>query len=224
MKKISSTILTYLMTIVLLIVSTYFSFAQPKAMLGFRLMPTVTAMKIQTSSGGSYQSQAVLGFGIGGVAGYSITEHLGIQGEVMYNSLSQKYVLSNSVNKINLRYLNIPVLLSINTGRSNSVNANIVLGPQVGFSVGSKLSSTGSDSVQAVLAVKKSDFGFAYGAGIDFGLNPNKTFRLAMGFRGVYGLFNIANSNSSNSNNSYYILGKTNIETYAVYLGINFLF
>lgn len=208
----------------LLLLSGHQVSAQSKAMVGFRFMPTISSMKMQTSSGGTVKSQAVLGFGIGGVVGFNFTEHVAVQAEIMYNSLSQKYKSTNEVNQVNLQYLNVPVLFSLNTGRYNPINANVVLGPQIGFSVGSSLSSSGSDTAQAVLAVRKSDFGFAYGAGLDFGLNPKKSFRLALGFRGVYGLFDIATTNKTSSSNSYYIIDKTNIQTYALYLGINFLF
>lgn len=224
MKKITFKHVQLITGALLLLLSGNQLFAQSKAVVGFRFMPTISSLKLQTSSGGTVKSQAVLGFGIGGVVGFNFTEHVAVQAEIMYNSLSQKYKTTNEENQINLKYINVPVLLSLNTGRYNPINANVVLGPQVGFSIGSSLSSSGSDTAQAVLAVRKSDFGFAYGAGVDFGLNPKKSFRLAIGFRGVYGLFDIASTNQSTSNNSYYIVDKSNIQTYAAYVGVNFLF
>jgi hypothetical protein len=75
-----------------------------------------------------------------------------------------------------------------------------------------------------VLAVKKGDLGFAYGAGIDFGLNPAKSFRLGIGFRGVYGLFDISDNNRNLNTESYYLLGKTHVKTYSGYAGISYIF
>ena len=97
---------------------------------------------------------------------------------------------------------------------------------RIGISVGSELftSDGGDPDNEAVLSVKKGDLGFAYGAGFDFGLNTAKTFRLGIGFRGVYGLIDISDNSNNNSTNSYYVLDKALIKTYSVYLGASFLF
>ena len=72
--------------------------------------------------------------------------------------------------------------------------------------------------------VKTGDIGFAYGAGVDFGLNPSQTFRLGLGFRGVYGLFDISDDSGSLSNDSFFVLEKTHVKTYSGYLGFSLLF
>lgn len=194
---------------------------------GVRFMPTVSSFDMRTSSGGVVTGEATLGFGGGAVLGFNLTNHIAIQGEAIYNSYSQKYKDQDMQREINIRYINVPLLLSLNTGKSNPVNLGIEFGPQFGFNIGSSISgSTGShsDTLTTVLAVKKADFGFAYGAGLGFILNKSKTIRLDLGFRGVYGFVNIGNTSQPKDNNSYYILDRATVKTYSGYVGFSLLF
>jgi hypothetical protein len=196
------------------------------AELGFRLMPTFTAIDMQTSTGGTVSGNAVLGFGIGALAAFNITRFVGIQGELIYSSISQKSYDLDVERKINLRYVNVPILLSLNTGKANIVNLNVVAGPQIGFNVGSKMVLSGTNDVnnpQPVLLVKKNDLGFAYGAGIDFGITSLKNTRLSLGYRGVLGLLDISNKSESATTNSYYVLGRTHLKTNAAYIGLSII-
>jgi len=198
-----------------------------RAEFGIRFMPTFSAFDIKTTSGGTVTSQVTLGYGVGAMLGFNFSEHVGIQGEVIYNSFSQKYKDQDLQREINVRYLNIPVLLSLNTGKSRPVNLNAVIGPQFGFNMGSSITASGSsstDTLTTVLAIKKSDFGFAYGAGLEFMLNTTRTIRLDLGFRGVYGFVNISNTSQPSSSNSIYILDRATVRTYSGYLGITLLF
>lgn len=193
---------------------------------GVRFMPTVSSFEVTTSSGGKVTGEATLGYGAGILLGFNFSDHIGIQGEAIYSTLSQKYSEQDVEREIKLEYINIPLLLSYNTGKLKPVNFNIVAGPQIGISVGSELlTSDGSDpNGDAVLSVKKGDLGFAYGAGFDFGLNAAKTFRLGIGFRGVYGFFDISDNSNNTSTESYYVLDKAHVKTYSAYLGVSFLF
>jgi hypothetical protein len=194
---------------------------------GLRFMPTFTAFDAKTSDGGTIQGEVTLGYGGGLLIGYHFSEYVGVQGEIIYTSISQKYKEMDTERRIDLKYVNIPLMLSLNTGKTKMVNFNIVGGPQIGLSVGSDLTTTGDDGMnnsEAILSVKKGDLGLAYGAGVDFGLNAARTLRLGLGFRGVYGLFDISDNNNSNTTDSYYILDRTKIQTYAGYLGVSYLF
>jgi opacity protein-like surface antigen len=195
--------------------------------LGVRFMPTFSSFNMKTSSSGTVKGEATLGYGVGALLGINFTNHIGIQGEIIYNSLSQKYVDQNLEREIKVSYVNVPLLLSLNTGKSDRVNLNVVFGPQFGINVGSSISgSTGalSDSLQSVIAIKKVDFGFAYGAGLEFALNPLKTIHLDFGFRGVYGFVNVSNTSAAVPNKSYYAIDNATVKTYSGYLGITFLF
>jgi Outer membrane protein beta-barrel domain len=218
----SKVVITFSMTAILLINA--FQALGQKAEIGLRIMPTFNSFEITTPGEGRVQSDFSVGFGVGGVLGFNPWEHVGFQGEVIYNTYSQKYKETDVEREINLKYLNIPLLLSLNTGKTKFVNLNVVAGPQIGLSLGSELSGIGSDSSKAVLAVKKGDLGLAYGAGLDFGLNPAKTLRLSIGFRGVFGLFDISDDSGTITTESYYLLDRSQIKTYAGYAGISLLF
>ena len=195
-----------------------------KAEFGLRFMPTFSSLNLKTSSGGKVTGDATLGFGFGAIVGLNLYDHVGIQVEGIYSKLTQKYKEQDTERKVELKYFNIPLLLSLNTGKHGPVNFNIVAGPQMGISLGSKIEVNGVDSSHAVVSVKKGDLGLAYGAGLDFALNEMKTFRLGIGFRGVLGLFDISDNNGSTTTDSYYFLDRTHIKTYSGYFGLSYLF
>lgn len=201
--------------------------AAQRVALGVRFMPTFSTFDIKTSSGGTVSGTISLGFGVGAQLAVGITKHIGVQGEFIYSSLAQKNTEQNVERKIKLKYVNIPLLIAFNTGRSKMINLNVVAGPQIGVSVGSSLRTSGgnnSDTLQAVLAVRKGDLGFAYGVGLDFGLNPARTVRLDVGFRGVLGLFDISDHSGTLSTDSYYILDRSHVRANSAYIGLSFLF
>lgn len=193
--------------------------------LGARFMPTISSLNIKTSNGSTVQGDATVGYGYGGLLGINFSQHIGVQAEVIYNSISQKYSEQNQEQQITLKYFNVPLLLSLNTSRAHMINLNVVAGPQIGINAGSEFETyegngNGSDSIHAVLAVKKNDFGLAYGAGIGIALNSARSLRLDIGFRGVYGFIDISDNSNTQVSKSYYILDRTKIETYAGYIGI----
>jgi len=195
--------------------------------LGVRLMPTVSSMKLNSSSGGSIKGEATLGFGAGAMIGFLISEHVSIQVEAIYNSLNQKYKEQEEERNINLRYFNIPLLVALNTGKLKTVNFSVVAGPQLGFSAGSSITAPNKnnpDTNEPTLSVKKGDFGFAYGAGFDFALNSEKSFRLGIGYRGVIGLIDISDDSNTTITDSYYVLEKTTIRTHSAYVGLSIQF
>ena len=195
--------------------------------IGARFMPTFTSFNVQ-SYNGVVQGQFAFGYGFGGLVGINFTNNVGVQGEFIYSSLSQKYRDNNNVDRrITLNYVNIPLLLSLNTGKNNPVNLNVVGGPQIGINVGSSVQSSGSkgvDTIQAVLAVKQGDLGVAYGAGLEFGLGPNRNAHIDLGFRGVFGLIDISDKSQSITTNQYYILDRAHVKTYSGYIGLTFAF
>lgn len=227
MKNSKNKIIMILSVAALLLVSTLKTEAQKKAEFGVRLMPTFSSFDMKTSTGGTVKGKVTLGFGFGAFLGFSLTNHVAIQGEFIYSSTSQTIKENAVEHKIGLKYVNVPLLLSLNTGKSKMVNFNVVAGPQLGFNAGSSIHTSGSDGVNtstAVLSVKKGDLGLAYGAGLDFGLNTAKTFRLGVGFRGVIGLIDISDNSKTTATNSYYILDRTHIVSNSAYIGASILF
>jgi hypothetical protein len=194
---------------------------------GARFMPTFSAFQLKNAEGQSVKGRIVFGYGFGVLGAFNFSKHVGVQGEIIYNAISQKYKEQDSEHRVNLRYVNIPLLLSLNTGKTNRVNVNVVVGPQVGISVGGEVKTNGNSDLttaEPLIVVKQGDLGLAYGAGIDFGLNSARTFRLGIGFRGVYGFFDISDDSQDPGLNNYYALDRAHIKTYSAYAGFSFLF
>jgi hypothetical protein len=196
----------------------------PSVILGFRYMPTFTSLSYTHTEGGALSTTMVLGHGFGGLLGVNFSDNVGLQAEVIYSALAQKFAVNNVEHEVKLSYINVPLMLVLNTGYSRPVNFNICAGPQVGINTGSKLTASGThegDTLQAVLAVKPADLGIAYGAGLDFG-PPN--FKISIGFRGVYGLIDVSDQSQSITTNQYYVLQRSHVKTYAGYIGVAFGF
>ncbi len=226
MKQSNSTLLTRCSALAIILLSAVNLNAQ-KAEFGLRFMPTLASMDVKTSDGGITTAQGEFGYGVGAIMGYNFSEHIGAQGEVIYSSINQKFKDNDVQHKINMKYINIPLLFSLNTGKTKPVNLGLVAGPQIGLSAGNKFSASGGDgsvTTSAVWSVKKSDFGFAFGAGVDFGLNSAYTARLGLGYRGVRGLVDISDNSQTISGDGYFVLDRTTINTNAAYIGLSILF
>lgn len=195
--------------------------------LGFRYYPTFSALKVRTYSGDVVAGTVSMSNGFGAFLGHNFNRHVGLVLEVDYNQMSQKYRDANLDRVVNLSYLNIPVLLSLNTDKTNWVNWNFVLGPQFGLNIGSSVKTNGNangDTLRAVVAVKEGDVGLAYGTGLEFALNDDHTFRLDVGFRGFYGLVNMDAKQTSGNPDTYNVVLKAARKYYAGYIGIAFVF
>jgi hypothetical protein len=190
---------------------------------GVRFMPTLTSLNYSENQG-VVETSFIVGYGAGVLLGTNFNDNVGLQGEIMYSQLAQKYKTGGDIErKVKLNYINVPLLLSLNTGIHNPVNLNFVIGPQLGLNTGSSVeinNSTEADTVHAVLAVKRGDIGFAYGVGVDFG----SEVKFSIGFRGVYGLIDISDRSRNITTSEFYILDRAHVRTYSGYVGLSFLF
>lgn len=190
-------------------------------------MPTFSTFDVRNSRGDVIQSNVVMSNGFGAAIGIT-GKYVGLQVEAIYNELSQKYRDNNVDRRVDINYVNIPLLLVLNTNKARIFNVNAAVGPQLGINVGSNVTTTGNgngtETYQGVLAVKKSDFGIAYGAGIEIALDPKRCIRLGLGFRGVLGLVDVSDHSYTRTTNQYLIVDRTHTETYAGYAGLTFLF
>src|SRR5688572_6247335 len=181
---------------------------------------TFTDVKIDGANG-KVNTSYVVGYGGGAFIGYFFTRNVEVRAEALYSSLAQELKDDNDVKrKLELSYVNFPLLLALHTGYDKPVSFNITFGPQIGINTGSKLDGSGSegiDTVQASINVKPADLGIAYGAGLDFGFGPEKLVHLNVGFRGVYGLVDISDESNNTTTNSYYIIDRAHLKTYSGY-------
>jgi hypothetical protein len=195
--------------------------------IGVRYMPTFSRLEIRDAGGDAIQGTMSMTHGWGVMGAFNFSRHVGLQAEVNYHEINQKYKDQGLNRQVRVSYLNIPVLLSLNTNKEAPVNVNFVLGPQFGFNIGADIDgdeSGNADQVQATVGVKSGDVGAAYGAGLEFALNDAHTVRLDVGFRGYYGLVDMSAGQSSNNPDTYNVLVKATRKAYSGYLGIAFLF
>jgi len=196
----------------------------PVLELGIRYMPTFSALDVRTYNGDVIEGAVKIRHGFGGVLALNFGTHVGIQGELNYYQVSQDYKDASLNRTVKVRYLNVPVLLSLNTNKAGIVNLNFVAGPQFGFNVGSSLKTSGgsgTETLNATVAMKKGDVGFAYGAGLGILLNGNGTMRLDLGYRGFYGFVKM---NGDAGDGSYNVLVNASRHSHGAYLGLSFLF
>lgn len=210
------------------LLSTVETTSAQSAELGVRLMPLFSSFDLlQSSSGEIISGKPAFGYGAGGFLSLNFTDHLGVQSELMYNTLNQKFAAEDLEGNVKLQYLNVPVLVSYNSNKSRIVNLNLVAGPQLGISAGSevnlKLRTEEGSTVDPVLISKRGDIGFAYGGGIDVGLFPLKSIRLGVGIRGGVSLLDISDDRQRNSSGDYYIDDSSNPGTFAGYIGLSIL-
>jgi hypothetical protein len=198
-----------------------------RAYIGGRVLATVTDVDYRKFDNGAVETEIIWGYGVGGFVGVNFTPNLALQLEVLYQSLAQRVKFNNVDHRLNLRYLNIPLLLVLNTDIRKPVNLNICAGPQIGIRMGAEIdeedgAGSAPDTVQAAIAVKPGDLGLAYGAGLDF--NVSSTVKLGIGFRGVLGIIDIDENSQNSTTNNFYVLDRSKLKTYSGYLGLRVSF
>lgn len=196
--------------------------------LGVRFMPTFSTFSFNTYNDEIVEGEATISYGYGAMVGINLSKNLGIAAEVNYNEISQRYKDRGLERTVKINYVNIPLMLSLNTDKTQPVNLNLSAGPQFGINIGSSINSSGNtnedvDTLTAVIAVKPGDVGLAYGAGLEFSLNPEQTLRLDIGFRGFYGFVDI-DADEAGDPDTYNVVVRAARKTYAGFAGITLLF
>ena len=192
---------------------------------GVRYMPTFFVLDIRSSSGETIEGAVAYSHGFGVMFGSYHNRHTGWQLEINYYSINQKYRDRDLERQVSISYINIPLLFSLNTDKSAPFNLNFVAGPQFGLNVGSHLTTTsngGTDTLNAVVAVKRGDVGFAYGVGAEFMMNQEHTIRFDFGYRGYYGLVNM--DAQVVGDNTYNVIVSATRKTNSAYIGLTLLF
>lgn len=195
--------------------------------LGIRYMPTFASLALRNYNGDVIQGELTMNQGFGFMLGVNLSKNVGLQAEISYLDISQKFKDKNLNRQVNVSYLNIPVLLSLNTDKTRIVNLNFVAGPQFGVNLGSSINTTGdedTETVRATIGAKGRDVGVAYGTGLEIALNRMHTARLDFGYRGFYGLVDGAASQSSKNPDTYNVLVKASRQTHAGYVGLTLCF
>lgn len=153
----------------------------------------------RNGSGSAYQNRA--GFNAGLFARVPVSPVFSIQPEVVYSSQGTKYTSDDLEHKLQLNYVNFPVMLQANVGAGFFAEA----GPQLGFLTNAtdKVGDIESDAT-STSDYKKTDVALGFGLGYS-GLSG-----LGIGARYNLGLTDINNSGLSNNlKNNVFQLGLT---------------
>jgi len=147
--------------------------------LGFKGGANSATQKLNTIQG----VESITGYHLGAFTYIKLPLIFGIQAEVQYSTQGGKFELSQVVNKNNLSYLNIPVLI-----RSDFGPFNFHFGPQFGLLTGANSSSQGiTDDIKHQF--KNRDFSLVAGIGLRL------PARLGLSLRYVKGLTNVSDHN-----------------------------
>ncbi len=133
---------------------------------------------IKNDNNAKYDSK--VGFNVGLLGHIHLAKQLAFQPELVYSTQGAKYNTASIETKINLAYINIPLLIQYMFDNGFRLQA----GPQIGFLVSAK-AKTGSAEIDLKENLKKVDF--AIGAGIGY-VHPSSGF-------GIDARYNIGLSN-----------------------------
>ncbi|MBC7949611.1 MAG: PorT family protein [Chitinophagaceae bacterium] len=116
-----------------------------------------------------------IGFHVGGLAEIPVSTMFSVKPEVVFSNQGWK----EDDGKVNLAYLNIPVLLQYN----NPSGFYAETGPQIGFLMSAKAKPDDGDDVDIKDLFKTTDFSWAFGAGFKtksgFGFGARYNFGLS---------------------------------------------
>jgi Outer membrane protein beta-barrel domain len=137
------------------------------------------------------------GFHLGLLGHIHLSKEWAFQPELVYSAQGAKFTTAGTDAKINLDYINLPLLIQYMFDNGFRIQA----GPQVGFLIKAK-SKTGGTSVDIKNNLKTVDFGL--GAGIGY-VNPASGFGVDARYN--LGLSNINETGSVKSTNRGFQLG-----------------
>ncbi len=147
---------------------------------------------IHNNNDANFDSKA--GFHLGLLGHIHLSKEWAFQPELLYSAQGAKF---NTLSKLNLDYINLPLLIQYMFDNGFRIQA----GPQIGLLINAK-SKTGDTSIDTKSNFKKVDFGL--GAGIGY-VNPTSGF--GVDARYIFGLSNINEGGTIKSTNVGFQLG-----------------
>lgn len=118
-----------------------------------------------------------LGFNGGAFVTYHFIPQFAIQPEIMFTMKGTKFSEdeADEDTKINLTYLEIPVLFKFTPQMEGNIKPNIFAGPALGILLSAKVKNDDYDIDYDIKdGLKSIDFGLQFGAGVDFALEKMK--------------------------------------------------
>ncbi|MDQ3191150.1 MAG: PorT family protein [Bacteroidota bacterium] len=195
--------------------------------IGARYQPTFGKLDFRTEGEETVTADFEVAHGWAGSLNYYFSNYVGMHLEV--NGMRQAYEFADDTRtrRVDLSYINIPLLLSLNTNYGRSVNLNITGGPYFGLNTGASATvddnGNGASTAQAMVDVNPLDIGLAYGAGIDFGIGQTRWLHINVGFRGTQGLLDVGKTETTVGQDQFQIVGeRSRMNTYGAYVGLMF--
>ena len=172
----------FITVLFLIILGSSSAFSQ-KLNVGLKVGSNFATQKLSSIQG----VESIAGYHLGGFVYFKLPFLFGIQVEGQYSTQGSEFQVNQIINKNNLSYLNIPILI-----RNDFGPFNFHFGPQFGLLTDAKLSVNGiKNNFKNQLLGR--DFSFVAGLGIRLPANLGLTLRY------VKGLTNISDTNIINS-------------------------
>jgi hypothetical protein len=175
----------------------------PKGHINIGIKGGVNFYDINNDNNVNYDSK--VGFNIGLLGHIHVAKHFALQPEIQYSAQGAKYTNNNGNNKINLNYINVPVLLQYMWDNGFRLQA----GPQAGILVSAKSENNGN-TVDIKNNIKSLDLGLSFGASY---IHPSTGVGIDLRYN--LGLSNINENSDLKSTNRglqlslFYIFGHT---------------
>lgn len=156
-------------------------------------------LNVSGITGYAEDTKSLIGYHIGGFAEVKVSKKIAIQPEFLFSTQGTTIegFDGDSNTKVNVNYLNIPVLAKYYITDAFTVEA----GPQIGFLLSAKIKEEDIHDLY-----KSTDFGFNLGCGYDFTENFSAGLRYTIGLTNVadvsdeYPSFEPSGQNFKNSN------------------------
>lgn len=154
-------------------------------------------------------AESKAGLAIGAFLRKPMGDNWAFQGEVQYSLKGAKVSDNGLGGKLNLAYIELPLLFRAFAGGGSSTRPFVEFGPSLALKTGCTVSVqggsvTGSVSCSEFGEVKAFDAGLAGGGGFEF---PVGTNTLALGVRYTHGLVDIGDGASVQNRNLQFLLG-----------------
>ena len=172
----------FITVLFLIILGSSSAFSQ-KLNVGLKVGSNFATQKLSSIQG----VESIAGYHIGGFVYFKLPFLFGIQVEGQYSTQGSEFQVNQIINKNNLSYLNIPILI-----RNDFGPFNFHFGPQFGLLTDAKLSVNGVKNNFKNQLLDR-DFSFVAGLGVRLPENLGLTLRY------VKGLSNISDANIINA-------------------------
>ena len=173
----------------------------PKGHISIGIKGGVNLYNIHNDNSTTYDPK--VGFNLGLLGHIHVAKHFALQPEIQYSVQGAKYTANNSNTKVNLNYINVPVLLQYMWDNGFRLQA----GPQAGFLVSAK-SKIDDNSVDIKDNYKPLDLGVSFGAGY---IHPSTGIgidaRYNLGLNNINKTGDVASANRGFQLSLFYIFG-----------------